>query len=149
MFSLLFKKSYWRQLSLRSTWFEAWLSLRRAHKDPRARAYLRRLAVLLLIPVLSTVYFVWLFRTGALLVVLCALPLVWWLGWRRRKQDEPIHIAPQPEPPRPKLSAEQDTDVAAQAIQMTQDTTQLDAAMAAAAKQPTTSLFNYFPTTAG
>ncbi len=47
------------------------------------------------------------------------------------------------------LSAEQDTDVAAQAIKMTQDTTQLDAAMAAAAKQPTTSLFNYFPSTTG
>jgi len=47
------------------------------------------------------------------------------------------------------LSSEQDTDVAAEALQMTQDTTQLDAAMAAAAKQPTTSLFNYFPTTTG
>ena len=47
------------------------------------------------------------------------------------------------------LSSEQDTDVAAQALQMTQDTTQLDAAMAAAAKQPTTSLFNYFPSTTG
>ena len=41
------------------------------------------------------------------------------------------------------LSNEQDADVAAEALQLTQDTTHLQASMAAAAKQPTTSLFNY------
>jgi flagellin-like hook-associated protein FlgL len=43
------------------------------------------------------------------------------------------------------LSAEQDTDVAGQALQMTQDTTHLNAALASAAKQRTTSLFDYLP----
>lgn len=41
------------------------------------------------------------------------------------------------------LSTEQDTDVAATALQITQDTTQINAAMETAAKQITTSLFDY------
>jgi len=44
------------------------------------------------------------------------------------------------------LSNEQDADVAAEALQITQDTTHLDASMAAAAKLPSNSLFNYLPT---
>src|SRR5581483_7979679 len=44
-----------------------------------------------------------------------------------------------------KLSNEQDADIAAEALQLTQDTTHLQASMAAAAKQPTTSLFSYLP----
>lgn len=42
-----------------------------------------------------------------------------------------------------KLSSEQDTDVTAAAIQLTQDTTQLNAALAAQARRPTGSLFDY------
>jgi len=44
------------------------------------------------------------------------------------------------------LSNEQDANVASDALQMTQDTTHIDAALASAAKQITTSLFNYMPT---
>jgi flagellar hook-associated protein 3 FlgL len=43
------------------------------------------------------------------------------------------------------LSHEQDADVAAEALQITQDTTHLNASMASAAKQRTTSLFDYLP----
>ena len=45
-----------------------------------------------------------------------------------------------------RLSAEQDTDIAATAIQVTQLNTQMNAALAGAAKQRTTSLFDYMPT---
>ena len=41
------------------------------------------------------------------------------------------------------LSSEQDTNVPAAAIQLTQDTTQLNAALASQAKRPVTSLFDY------
>jgi len=41
------------------------------------------------------------------------------------------------------LSSEQDTNVPAAALQLTQDTTDLNAALAAQAKRPTTSLFDY------
>jgi flagellar hook-associated protein 3 FlgL len=47
------------------------------------------------------------------------------------------------------LSNLQDTDAAAVAVQVTQDTTSLDAAMAAEAKKPTTTLFDYLPITNG
>lgn len=43
------------------------------------------------------------------------------------------------------LSSLQDTDVPAAALQLTQLTTNLNAAMAAQAKRPTTSLFDYLP----
>jgi len=43
------------------------------------------------------------------------------------------------------LSSLQDTDVTSVAVQLTQYTTALDAAMAAQAKRPTTSLFDYLP----
>ena len=43
------------------------------------------------------------------------------------------------------LSTLQDTDVTAAALQLTQSTTALSAAMSAQAKQPTTSLFDYLP----
>ena len=41
------------------------------------------------------------------------------------------------------LSAQQDADIPSAAIQLTQDTTQLNAALASQAKRPTTSLFDY------
>ena len=47
------------------------------------------------------------------------------------------------------LSNLQDTDVTSVAVQVTQETTALDAAMAAAAKKPTSTLFDYLPVTTG
>jgi flagellar hook-associated protein 3 FlgL len=47
------------------------------------------------------------------------------------------------------LSNLQDTDVTSAAIQVTQDTTALNAAMAAQAKKPTSTLFDYLPITNG
>jgi hypothetical protein len=41
------------------------------------------------------------------------------------------------------LSSEQDTNVTQAALQLTQDTTDLNAALASQAKRPTTSLFDY------
>lgn len=47
------------------------------------------------------------------------------------------------------LSGLQDTDAAAMAVQVTQQTTALNAAMAAASKRPTSTLFDYLPITNG
>jgi flagellin-like hook-associated protein FlgL len=44
-----------------------------------------------------------------------------------------------------KLSSLQDADVTSLALQLTQQTTNLNAAMAAEAKRPTTTLFDYLP----
>jgi flagellar hook-associated protein 3 FlgL len=47
------------------------------------------------------------------------------------------------------LSNLQDTDVTSVAVQVTQETTALDAAMSAEGKRPTSTLFDYLPTTVG
>jgi hypothetical protein len=107
LFQLLFNRSYWRQLGLKSTWFEAWLSLRRAHKDRRARQHLRRLSLLLVIPVFCLAYLIWLLQTGAIILLLLALPVVWWIR-RENRRNEPLHIAPQPERPKPKELTEEE-----------------------------------------
>lgn len=107
LFQLLFKKSYWRQLTLSSTWYEAGLSLRRVHKDRRARKYLRTLAFLLVIPVLCLVYLVWLLRTGAVFLVPFLIPVIWWIR-RQNRLNQPVHVTPQPEAPRlVEMTAEQ------------------------------------------
>ncbi|HEX4006087.1 MAG TPA: hypothetical protein VHX60_07915 [Acidobacteriaceae bacterium] len=100
LFRLLLKKSYWRHLSLRTTWFEAWISLRRLHKDRRARRYVRRLGFLLIIPLLCVVYLVWILQTGAVFLLIPAIPVIWWIR-RNNRLNEPLHITPQVEIPKP------------------------------------------------
>lgn len=108
---LLFTKKYWRHLSLASTWHEAWLNLRRVHKDSRARRKLRGLAYLIVYPLAGLAYILYVLKTGGVIAVIIilsiALPLGWWLR-RRRKQKAQLRIAPQPDPipPPPPLTPE-------------------------------------------
>ena len=97
LFQLLFSRAYWRRLSLKAFWQQAWLCLRRAHKDRRARKFLGALLFLLLVPFACLIYLVWLIRSGAVFLIVFALPAVWWIR-RSQKRDEPAHITPQPEP---------------------------------------------------
>ena len=107
LFQLLFKKSYWRQLTLSSTWREAGLNLRRFHKDRRARKYLRGLAILLIIPVVCLVYLIWLLKSGAVFIVPFLIPVIWWIR-RQNRLNQPVHVTPQPEKPKPvELTSEQ------------------------------------------
>lgn len=100
LFRLLFRKSYWRQLTLTSTWYEAWLSLCRAHKDRRARKYLRGLAILLVIPAVCLIYLIWLLKSGAIIILPFVIPVIWWIR-RSNRLSAPVHITPQPETPKP------------------------------------------------
>jgi hypothetical protein len=86
LFLLLFKKSYWKMLLRRASWYEAWLSLKRVHKDKRARSHLRRFALMLLAPFLCLTYLVWLVGSGGLVVVPIIAALIWWRG-RRTTED--------------------------------------------------------------
>jgi hypothetical protein len=107
LYRLLFKKSYWRQLTLGSTWHEAGLSLRRAHKDRRARKYLLGLGLMLIIPAVCLAYLIWLLQSGAVFLIPFVIPVIWWIR-RSNRLNEPVHITPQPEPPRPvEMSPEQ------------------------------------------
>jgi hypothetical protein len=96
LYQLLFSKRYWRTISLRVVWREAGLSLRRAHKDPRARKLLLQLLLLLITPLLCVVYFAWLVSSGAIFFVPFVIPAIWWVR-RGHKRNEPLQIAPQSE----------------------------------------------------
>jgi hypothetical protein len=89
------------------SWMEAWLSLRRVHKDRRARKHLRGFALMLLIPGLCVAYVMWLAGTGAWVVIPFVIPVMWWRN-RRHKQDEiGLHITPQLEPTVRELSSDE------------------------------------------
>jgi hypothetical protein len=94
LYQMLFSKRYWRNLSLGAVWREAGLSLRRAHKDPRARKFLLQLLVLLLVPFLCILYFAWLVSSGAILFVPFVIPAIWWIR-RGHKRNQPLQIVPQ------------------------------------------------------
>ena|SRR5215472_10302831 len=94
------KYHVFRVLSEKSVWKEFWLSVKRAHKDRRARRHLAvlsmmiGLAVLVLIIVLT--YVVLLVGTGSIFFAPLVIPVLWWI--RRRaaeKESGPINIAPQ------------------------------------------------------
>jgi hypothetical protein len=97
LYQLLFSVRYWRSVSLRSVWREAGLSIRRSHKDPRARKFLLALLFLLLLPLLCIAYFVLLVRTGAIFILPFVIPVIWWIR-RGHKRDKMLEIAPRPAP---------------------------------------------------
>ncbi len=98
LFALLFKASYWRMLLRGDTWHEAWLSLKRVHKDRRARKHLRKLAWLLLIPVICLLYVAWVVQLNLIFILVVLVPLFWWQSKRVRRADEPPSILPAPKP---------------------------------------------------
>lgn len=85
-FALLFQKSYWLMLFRKATWYEAWLSLKRAHKDRRARKHLGRFALSLFIPVLCATYLGFLVGTGAIFIVPFIFLIIWWRTREAKKE---------------------------------------------------------------
>jgi hypothetical protein len=98
LFALLFKKSYWQMMLRASTWSDAWRSLRRVHKDSRARKHLRQFLWLLIIPVLCFAYLCVLAGTRALYFVPFVFLVIWLRNRYQRKHSHPLHITPQPAP---------------------------------------------------
>jgi hypothetical protein len=95
LYQLLSSARYWRSFSLRSVWHEAGLSIRRSHKDPRARKFLLAFLFLLLLPLFCIAYFVLLVKTGAIFMLPFVIPFFWWIR-RGHKRDEMLEIAPRP-----------------------------------------------------
>jgi hypothetical protein len=90
----------------KTTWSEAQASLRRAHKDKRARKHLFALALMILAPALCIAYLVWLIGTGAIVFVPFVIPVIWLIRRSHRQQDTAaLRIAPGPAPVRRELSS--------------------------------------------
>ncbi len=71
LFQLLFSKRYWRTLFHSETWRRSGVSIRRIHKDNRARKQLLQVFGLLLTPVLCLFYLLWFIASGAGFVGAC------------------------------------------------------------------------------
>jgi hypothetical protein len=86
----------------RATWIEARSSLRRAHKDKRARKHLLALLLLvgflILIPAICLAYLMILIATCAWLFIPFVIPVLWWIKRSAKREFEPLNIAPTPEP---------------------------------------------------
>ena len=107
LFKLLFRGSYWRMLLRGATWREAGLSLRRAHKDKRARKHLLGLILLATIPLLCLLYLIWLVGSGGLVIVPFVIPVIWWRSRREKEESASLSIAPKAEPAVKELSEAQ------------------------------------------
>lgn len=106
-FALLFKASYWQMLFRAETWRSAWLSLRRVHKDRRARKHLRQLAMLCVAPVLCFAYLCWIFSAGALFILPVLIPLFVWQHLKSRKRREEARLLREEKETHKVLSKEQ------------------------------------------
>jgi hypothetical protein len=95
IFEVLAKNSYWRMLLRKATWQEAKMSLRRAHKDRRARKHLLAVSLLAIAPLFGLLYLAWLIGTGAVFFVPFVLPVLWWRARRAKQNEDLLHIAPQ------------------------------------------------------
>ncbi|HVU45874.1 MAG TPA: hypothetical protein VHD85_07105 [Terracidiphilus sp.] len=92
----------------KATWSEAQASLRRAHKDKRARRHLFALAVMILAPALCFIYLLWLIGSGAFIFLPFVIPVIWLIRRSHRKQDESaLRIAPGPASVRRELTSEE------------------------------------------
>jgi hypothetical protein len=101
LFALLFRKSYWLMLIRKATWYEAWLSLKRAHKDRRARKHVLQFAFHLLVPFLCIAWLAWVAGTFAIFIVPFIFLFIWLRDHHNRKEAaaslslkppaEPIH----------------------------------------------------------
>jgi len=107
----VFRNNYFRILARKATWTEAWLSLKRAHKDKRARKHLFGLGLLLgftiVLPIICLAYLVLLIGTGAWLFLPFVLPVIWWRNRRAKEDFAPVHIAPASDPIRSTLSPDE------------------------------------------
>ena len=115
LFRLLISAKYWRTLFHGETWRQTGVSLRRLHKDARARKQLLGVAVLLSAPFLLLLYVGWMVGSGAIL----ALPVVAAVGggiaiFRNRKpveDDGPLTLQLSGNPPQLELPPEPSPDL--------------------------------------
>ena len=98
LFALLFRKSYWLMLFRKATWYEAWLNLKRAHKDRRARKRLLQLFFQLLIPFLCAAWLAWAIGTGVFFLVPIIFLIIWWRN-RAAAKEAAVSLSIKAPPP--------------------------------------------------
>src|SRR5215469_17944834 len=86
-------------LRQKSVWRELWLSVKRAHKDRRARRRLGFVSLwvglLLLLLIAAIAYLAVLIGTGSIFFAPFVIPVLWWIRRGAKKDFEPMSIAPQ------------------------------------------------------
>ncbi len=109
LFKLIFSRNYWRLILRGNTWREAGVSVRRLHKDRRARKQLWQTVILLLAPFLLLFYLLWMLGMSAasggpvfgVIVVLIIVGVRALRRWRSENQETVrLFEKPAQEPPR-------------------------------------------------
>jgi hypothetical protein len=96
---MVFTRGYWRNMAQWDTWRLGWVHLRRCHKDPRSRKYLRRLLLMICAPLLAPLCVLLIFTPGGFIGT-----LVWMGNYHRKKAQERERLAklpPKRDPPPP------------------------------------------------
>jgi len=119
LFALLFKATYWRMLLRRDTWREAWLSVKRVHKDRRARRHVGQIVWLAMIPLLCLAYLAWIIRLNMLVILPILVPIFWWQARRNRPQEAVLSIVPTRNPVYRILSEEEQRKFRAYFVEVT------------------------------
>jgi hypothetical protein len=96
-----------RAVLQKSLWAEIWRSVRRAHKDSRARRQLYGLAALLLLLVAAIAYLALLIGSGAWFFLPFVIAVMWWRHRSASRDLAPLNIAPIPEPLEKPITAEE------------------------------------------
>lgn len=82
-------------------WLEIWLSIKRFHKDRRARKHLvlvgLGIGLLLAIVAGAIAYLFMLVGTGAIFILPLVLPALWWIRRSTNREYAPLSISPQTE----------------------------------------------------
>jgi hypothetical protein len=94
IFSALFRNNLIRLLTSRMFWSGLWSATKRAHKDKRARQKLLVTTFIFIALIAYLVYVIYAIGSGGFILLLFALPLLWWIRRQAKKEDEPMHIAP-------------------------------------------------------
>lgn len=111
-FRLLFKNAYWRMLLRKATWGEAWASLKRVHKDRRARKHLYAIAVMVLAPAVCAAYVAWLVGSGAVFLIPFVIPVLWLIRRRNRREDPAqLSLSAPPQPVHHELSESEQAEI--------------------------------------
>ncbi|GGG95755.1 hypothetical protein [Silvibacterium dinghuense] len=108
---LLLTRSYWQMLFRPHTWKNAFLNLRRFHKDRRARKQFGQFLYLISIPMLVGAYVAILLGRSAVFLLPVLIAIALWQGRRAKEAAKSLSILPDNKPVRRELSAEERAEI--------------------------------------
>ncbi|MFT4112794.1 hypothetical protein [Silvibacterium sp.] len=108
---LLLTKSYWRMFFRPHTWTNAFLNLRRFHKDRRARKQFWQFLYLVSIPLLVGAWIAFLLGRSSIILLPFLALAAWWQARREKNAAKSLSILPDSKPVPRVLTAEERAEI--------------------------------------